>query len=133
MKSILPSAVDDVLSFLLPPLDLLQGVGKDAVGVLRMIKRRLQAEMKTIGRNDLKMLSKLLQEDDLEVCPTFQSDEICLVYCDCYYGGMDTMIKSSVNLSTPVILSITLFRMKESCFPISRLIYSSHSYICNHT
>jgi hypothetical protein len=46
---------------------LLQGVGKDAVGVLRMIKRRLQAEMKTIGRSDLKMLSKLLQEDDLEV------------------------------------------------------------------
>jgi hypothetical protein len=45
----------------------LQGVGKDAVGVLRMIKRRLQAEMKTIGRSDLKMLSKLLQEDDLEV------------------------------------------------------------------
>ena len=67
-EHILPSAVDDVLSFLPPPLDLLQGVGKDAVGVLRMIKRRLQAEMKTIGRNDLKMLSKLLQEDDLEVC-----------------------------------------------------------------
>lgn len=48
-------------------LDLLQGIEKDAIGVLRMIKRRLQAEMKTIGRNDLKMLSKLLQEDDLEV------------------------------------------------------------------
>ena len=48
-------------------LDLLQGVGKDAVDVLRMIKRRLQAEMKTIGRNDLRMLSRLLQEDDLEV------------------------------------------------------------------
>lgn len=32
-----------------------------------MIKRRLQAEMKTVGRDDLKMLSRLLQEDDLEV------------------------------------------------------------------
>ena len=62
--------------FSYPPLDLLQGVGKDAVGVLRMIKRRLQAEMKTIGRNDLKMLSKLLQEDDLEVCSMLSSDHI---------------------------------------------------------
>ena len=46
----------------------MQGVGKDAIDVLRMIKRRLQAEVKTVGRNDLKLLSKLLQEDDLEVC-----------------------------------------------------------------
>ena len=47
--------------------DLLQGVGKDAIGVLKMIKRRLEAEIKTVGRNDLKLLAKLLQENDLEV------------------------------------------------------------------
>ena len=39
--------------------------------MLRMIKRRLQAEVKTVGRNDLKLLSKLLQEDDLEVRTKF--------------------------------------------------------------
>jgi hypothetical protein len=46
--------------------DDLKGVGKEAVDVLRMIKRRLQAEMKTGGRDDLKLLSRLLQEDDLQ-------------------------------------------------------------------
>ena len=30
-------------------------------------KRRLEAEIKTVGRNDLKLLAKLLQENDLEV------------------------------------------------------------------
>ena len=54
-----------ILYFLFP--DLLQGVGKDAIGVLKMIKRRLEAEIKTVGRNDLKLLAKLLQENDLEV------------------------------------------------------------------
>ena len=37
------------------------------MGVLKMIRMRLQAEMKTIGRDDLKLLAKLLQENDLEV------------------------------------------------------------------
>ena len=37
------------------------------MGVLRMIKRRLEAEMKTVGRDDLKLLAKLLQQNDLEV------------------------------------------------------------------
>ena len=55
------------LIFIYVFLDLLQGVGKDAVGVLKMIRMRLQAEMKTIGRDDLKLLAKLLQENDLEV------------------------------------------------------------------
>lgn len=32
-----------------------------------MIKRRLEAEVKTVGRDDLKLLAKLLQENDLEV------------------------------------------------------------------
>lgn len=32
-----------------------------------MIKRRLEAEMKTVGRDDLKLLAKLLQQNDLEV------------------------------------------------------------------
>ena len=54
-----------ILYLLFP--DLLQGVGKDAIGVLKMIKRRLEAEIKTVGRNDLKLLAKLLQENDLEV------------------------------------------------------------------
>lgn len=70
-------------------LDLLQGVGKDAIDVLRMIKRRLQAEVKTVGRNDLKLLSKLLQEDDLEVRTKFYhfftacyTIEMCLLLFD---------------------------------------------------
>ena len=67
-KLLLKQSSKCLLIFIFPVLvDLLQGVGKDAVDVLRMIKRRLQAEMKTVGRNDLRMLSRLLQEDDLEV------------------------------------------------------------------
>jgi hypothetical protein len=55
-----PTADDDDLKNLV-------GVGKDTVNVLKMVKKRLEAEIRTTGRNDIRLLSKLLGEESLEV------------------------------------------------------------------
>lgn len=54
-----PAATEDIE-------DSLKGVGKDTIGILRMVKRRLEAERRVGGRQDVKLLSKLLAEPELE-------------------------------------------------------------------
>lgn len=46
---------------------LLQGIGKQTVDVLKMILRRIKAQITTSGRDDLQLLADLLQETNPEV------------------------------------------------------------------
>ena len=64
-----PTADDDDLKNLV-------GVGKDTVNVLKMVKKRLEAEIRTAGRNDIRLLSKLLGEDSLEVGSEYRMQQL---------------------------------------------------------
>jgi len=54
---------DDISSF--------NSVHRTTIDVLRLVNQRLQAEMKVKGRNDLKLLARLLSENNNEVRITF--------------------------------------------------------------
>jgi hypothetical protein len=45
----------------------LVGVGKETITLLKLVKKRLEAEIRTAGRSDIRLLSKLLNEESLEV------------------------------------------------------------------
>ena len=48
-------------------MEKLVGPGKETIEILRMVRRRLEAELKMVNREEVKLLSLLLAETDLEV------------------------------------------------------------------